>query len=128
MNESQISVVEFKDPKTWVLGEREVKVSKIETSTHYWKGEISPEKKLESLHPFTAVHNVIKNTALLNNGSFFEVSATKVMARIQDFTGSTLIRTQWVIPSEIFNSVVYDLTFSENISMNKFHIIGKELQ
>lgn len=125
MKEASVSIVKFETPKMWALGEREVKIDKIETTTHHWTDRIPLHKELETVEPYEAAHNIIHNTGVLPNGSFFEVSPEKVMARLQDLTGSTLIRTQWIIPIHVFNSVVYDLMFSGNISESKFHIISK---
>lgn len=131
MSESTKSVIEFKDGKDWVLNGKNIKVHKIETVTYTWELLIPEHKKLETVEPHKAIHNIIKNTALLPNGAFIEVDSDRVLARISDLVydsktkTNTLIKTQWFIPKINFNEMVYNIMFFEEIAEDKFHVISK---
>ena len=123
--ESNKQTVSFKEPKEWVLNEKTVRLTKIETTTHDWTPIVPKHKVLETLDPKTVLYNVIKNVALLPNGSFFEVDNKRILARINDTSGETLIRTQWHLPIDAFNETVVKLIVNEKIAEDKFHIISK---
>ena len=131
MSESTKNVIEFKDGKDWVLNGKDVKVHKIETVTYTWSLDIPAHEKLETVEPYKSLHNIIKNTALLPNGAFIEVDAERILARISDLVydaktkTNTLIKTQWYIPKTNFNEMVYNISFFEEISEDKFHVISK---
>lgn len=131
MSESTKSVIEFKDGKDWVLNGKNIKVHKIETVTYTWELLIPEHKKLETVEPHKAIHNIIKNTSLLPNGAFIEVDSDRVLARISDLVydakakTNTLIKTQWFIPKLNFNEIVYNIMFFEEIAEDKFHVISK---
>jgi hypothetical protein len=119
------STVSFKEPKEWVLNEKTILVTKIETTTHEWTAKVSKEKEVETLDPIKTLYNLVKNIGLMPNGSFFEVDNHRILARINDISGTTLIRTQWYIPIDEFNQVATYHCVVGGIKEEKFHIISK---
>lgn len=117
----------FDEPTTWVLNGREIKITKIESNIHEFTGKVNLGKELETIDPKVAITNVIKNTAQLSNGSFLEMNQDKIIARIQDVVGGTLIRNDWRIPKGVFNEIVSVLTWNdpETYKEYMFHVISK---
>lgn len=119
------TIQEFKELKQWVLGEKKILINKIETTTYTWVDEVSPEKELETVEPRKALHNVIKNVALMNNASFLETNKSQVLARISDVSGNTLIVTQWYLPIDEFSTLATYISYRDGIDESKFHLISK---
>jgi len=119
------TIQEFKELKQWVLGEKKILINKIETTTYTWVNEVSPEKELETVEPRKALHNVIKNVALMNNASFLETNKSQVLARISDVSGNTLIVTQWYLPLDEFSTLATYISYRDGIDESKFHLISK---
>ena len=119
------TIQEFKELKQWVLGEKKILINKIETTTYTWVNEVSPEKELETVEPRKALHNVIKNVALMNNASFLETNKSQVLARISDVSGNTLIVTQWYLPLNEFSTLATFISYRDGIDESKFHLISK---
>ena len=119
------STVSFKEPKEWVLNEKEILLTKIETTTYEWTETVPQHKVLETIEPKEALYNIIKNVALMPSCAFFEVDKERILARINDIVGTTLVRTQWYIPTNAFNTTVTLLTVHEGIAEEKFHVISK---
>lgn len=119
------TIQEFKELKQWVLGEKKILINKIETTTYTWVNEVSPEKELETVEPRKALHNVIKNVALMNNASFLETNKSQVLARISDVSGNTLIITQWYLPLDEFSTLATYISYRDGIDESKFHLISK---
>lgn len=119
------TIQEFKELKQWVLGEKKILINKIETTTYTWVDEVSPEKELETVEPRKALHNVIKNVALMNNASFLETNKSQVLARISDVSGNTLIVTQWYLPLDEFSTLATYISYRDGIHESKFHLISK---
>lgn len=119
------TIQEFKELKQWVLGEKKILINKIETTTYTWVDEVSPEKELETVEPKEALHNIIKNVALMSNASFLETNRSQVLARISDVSGNTLIITQWYLPLDEFSTLATYISYRDGIDESKFHLISK---
>lgn len=130
------TVVNFTEPKKWVLNEKEVEITKLETVTYQWSPAIKKTRQeieeslmekssWEQIEPNKALNNIIKNVALLFNGAFIESTREQVIAVITDLVGKTMIKTRWIIPVEKFNEIAIILQVTQNIPENKFHIISK---
>ena len=116
-------VINFKEPVSWALNGALIKINRLETVVYQWKPDIECEKD-EVLSSVSTV-NVIKNVAKLPNAAFLEYADKKVAATISDLVGSTLIRTVFVYPETVFNSVVGDLTINYGMPEELFYVTSR---
>jgi len=120
-----MKVFKFPKPIEWPISGREVSINRLECSRYDYKAEVPAHKELESIDSKTSIKNVIKNVGILHNASFFEIDNTRIVARIHDVVGLTLIRTEWVIPSEVFNMIVTTICYESNLDESLFHVMSK---
>ena len=116
-------VINFKEPVSWALNGVQIKINRLETVVYQWKPD--NECKEDEVLSSVSTVNVIKNVAKLPNAAFLEYECKKVAATISDLVGSTLIRTVFVYPEAIFNSVVMDLTINYRIPEELFYVTSR---
>ena len=116
-------VINFKEPVSWALNGVLIKINRLETVVYQWKPDTECEKD-EVLSSVSTV-NIIKNVSKLPNAAFLEYVDKKVAATISDLVGSTLIRTVFVYPETVFNSVVGDLTINCGTPEELFYVTSR---
>ena len=116
-------VINFKEPVSWALNGVQIKINRLETVVYQWKPD--NECKEDEVLSSVSTVNVIKNVAKLPNAAFLEYEHKKVAATISDLVGSTLIRTVFVYPEAVFNSVVMDLTINYRIPEELFYVTSR---
>ena len=116
-------VINFKEPVSWALNGALIKINRLETVVYQWKPDIECEE--DEVLPSISTVNVIKNVAKLPNAAFLEYADKKVAATISDLVGSTLIRTVFVYPETVFNSVVGDLTINCGMPEELFYVTSR---
>lgn len=118
-------VVKFDSPKQWILNGEKIEITKLEVRSYKLLNitDKLPRPIVSVLNPLAVRKRVLKNVALLPNGSFHEKDRDTVIARIHDVNGKTLIRTDWEIDMETFNYMVISLLYnSPDMDENSFHI------
>ena len=116
-------VINFKEPVSWALNGALIKINRLETVVYQWK--LDAECEEDEVLPSISTVNVIKNVAKLPNAAFLEYADKKVAATISDLVGSTLIRTVFVYPETVFNSVVGDLTINYGMPEELFYVTSR---
>ena len=116
-------VINFKEPVSWALNGALIKINRLETVVYQWK--LDTECEEDEVLPSVSTVNVIKNVAKLPNAAFLEYADKKVAATISDLVGSTLIRTVFVYPETVFNSVVGDLTINCGMPEELFYVTSR---
>ena len=107
----------------YILDGRPTLINKVETNTHFWAEELSPQERLTSVAPEEALENVIANMAILNTGSFHHTTpGGEVIARFIESDRATLIITEWHFPEKAFNFMVNKLTYGDTKFKRKFAI------
>lgn len=120
-------IIVFDKPRTWKIADKEVEIKKIETNSYIGSIVVPKHSKLDLIHPYEAISNVIRNVALLQNATFIEADQNYVLARINDFVPLTasLIRTEWKIEKFVFDAIVYELQIVHQIPEELFYITSK---
>ena len=119
-------VIKFEEKLPWVLAGKQISISKIKTVTYDMLKELRKTRvRFDEIDPKTALMNVIKNVGLLQTGTFLEKNKDTVIARINDVSGETMIRTNWEIPIQVFNSLVTEIQIKEYLPEHLFYVTSK---
>ena len=119
-------VIKLEKNSEWIIAGKKVKIDKIKSITYNITKELSKKRlKFDELDPKLAIVNVISNIAQLPTGVFLEKDTCTIVARLNDVVDNTLIRTNWEIPVELFNSIVVSLQVSKNLEEHLFYVTSK---
>lgn len=116
-------VINFKESVSWALNGALIKINRLETVVYQWKPDTECEE--DEVLPSVSTANIIKNVAKLPNAAFLEYADKKIAATISDLVGSTLIRTVFVYPETVFNSVVGNLTINYGMPEELFYVTSR---
>lgn len=123
---SKVDIQKFKNDRNWVINKEVVVINKIESTRYDLGAELALKHvPFKDVDPQVAVLNVVKNVGLLTTGEFISVGNGNILGRISNVVGKTLIRTDWLIPKTVFDTIVVNYTAGQGIPEEHFYVTSK---